>query len=32
MLVLVVEPKRRPEVRDIDGTLEAMQGIVGGLG
>ena len=31
MLVLVVEPERRPELREIDGTLESMQGIVGGL-
>lgn len=31
MRILVVEPERRPESREIDGTLEAMQGIVGGL-
>lgn len=31
MRVLVVEPKRRPEVREINGTLESMQEIVGGL-
>lgn len=31
MRILVVEPERRPEVREIDGSLEAMQGIVGGL-
>lgn len=31
MRVLVVEPRRRPEVREIDGSLEAMQKIVGGL-
>lgn len=31
MRILVVEPKRRPEVREIDGSLKAMQGIVGGL-
>jgi len=31
MQVLVVEPERRPEVREIDDTLEAMQEIVGGL-
>lgn len=31
MRVLVVEPERRPEVREIDSSLEAMQGIVGGL-
>lgn len=31
MRVLVVEPERRPEVREIDSTLESMQSIVGGL-
>ena len=31
MRVLVVEPERRPEVREIDGSLESMQKIVGGL-
>lgn len=31
MKVLVVEPERRPEVREIDGSLKAMQDIVGGL-
>jgi len=31
MRVLVVEPERRPEVRDIDDSLETMQKIVGGL-
>ena len=31
MRVLVVEPERRPEVREIDGSLESMQEIVGGL-
>ena len=31
MRVLVVEPEHRPEVREIDGSLEAMQSIVGGL-
>lgn len=31
MRVLVVEPERRPEVREIDGSLKTMQGIVGGL-
>ena len=29
--VLVVEPERRPEVREIDSSLEVMQSIVGGL-
>lgn len=29
--VLVVEPERRPEVKEIDDTLKTMQGIVGGL-
>ena len=31
MRILVVEPERRPEVREIDGSLKSMQGIVGGL-
>lgn len=31
MRVLVVEPERRPELREIDGSLKAMQDIVGGL-
>ena len=31
MRVLVVEPERRPEPKEIDGSLEVMQGIVGGL-
>lgn len=31
MRVLVVEPARKPEVREINGTLESMQEIVGGL-
>ena len=31
MRVLVVEPERRPEVREIDGSLKSMQGVVGGL-
>lgn len=31
MRVLVVEPERRPEPREIDGSLESMQEIVGGL-
>ena len=30
MQVLIVEPERRPEVKEIDGTLEAMQKVVGG--
>ena len=30
MRVLVVEPERRPEVKEIDGSLKTMQGIVGG--
>lgn len=29
MRVLVVEPERRPEVREITGSLEAMQNIDG---
>lgn len=31
MRVLVVEPERKPEVRDIDDSLKAMQDIIGGL-
>ena len=31
MQALVVEPERRPEVREIDGSLKSMQEIVGGL-
>ena len=31
MRVLIVEPERRPEVKEIDGSLKAMQEIVGGL-
>lgn len=31
MLILVVESERRPEPKEIDGSLESMQGIVGGL-
>lgn len=31
MRVLVVEPERRPEVKEIDGSLKSMQDIVGGL-
>lgn len=31
MRILIVEPERRPEVREIDDSLKAMQGIVGGL-
>ena len=30
MRVLVVEPERRPEVKEIDDSLTAMQGIVSG--
>ena len=30
MTVLVVEPGQTPEVREIDGSLESMQAIVGG--
>ena len=29
MRVLVVEPEQRPEVKEIDGSLKTMQGIVG---
>lgn len=31
MRVLIVEPERRPEVREIEDSLNAMQEIVGGL-
>lgn len=31
MRVLVVEPERKPEVREIDGSLKSMQEVVGGL-
>ena len=31
MRVLIVAPGCKPEVQEIDGTLESMQGIVGGL-
>ncbi len=31
MRILVVEPERRPEPREISGSLEEMQHIVGGL-
>ena len=31
MRILVVEPEHRPKVREIDGSLRAMQDIVGGL-
>ena len=31
MRILIVEPERRPEVREIDDSLSAMQNIVGGL-
>lgn len=31
MRILVVEPERRPEIREIDGSLKAMQDIVSGL-
>ena len=30
MRILVVEPERRPEVKEIDGSLKSMQKIVGG--
>ena len=30
MRVLIIEPERRPEVREIDGSLKSMQEIVGG--
>lgn len=31
MRILVIEPECKPEVREINGSLESMQGIVGGL-
>ena len=31
MRILVVEPERKPEVREISGSLESMQEVVGGL-
>lgn len=31
MRVLVVEPERRPEVKEIDNSLTVMQDVVGGL-
>lgn len=31
MRILVIEPERRPAVKEIDGSLESMQEIVGGL-
>ena len=31
MRVLIVEPQRRPEVREIDGSLKSMQEVIGGL-
>lgn len=31
MRILIIKPGQKPEVREIDGTLESMQGIVGGL-
>ena len=31
MRILVVEPERRPEALEIDGSLKSMQKIVGGL-
>lgn len=31
MRVLIVEPKRRPEVKEIDDSLKSMQEVVGGL-
>ena len=31
MRILVVEPERRPEVKENDGSLESMQEVVGGL-
>ena len=30
MQILVIEPERRPEVREIDGSLKSMQDVVGG--
>lgn len=31
MRILVIKPGQKPEVQEIDGTLESMQWIVGGL-
>ena len=31
MQILVIKPRQKPEVQEIDGTLESMQEIVGGL-
>ena len=31
MRILVIEPERRPEVREIEDSLTTMQQIVGGL-
>lgn len=31
MRILVIEPERRPEVREINDSLESMQELVGGL-
>jgi len=31
MRILVVEPERRPEVKEVNDSLESMQSIVGGL-
>ena len=31
MRILVIEPERRPELREINGSLKEMQDIVGGL-
>ena len=31
MRILAIEPERRPEIREIDGSLKSMQDIVGGL-
>ena len=30
MRILIIEPERRPEVREIDGSLKSMQDVVGG--
>jgi len=30
MKILIVEPMKRPKVREIDGSLESMQAVVGG--
>ena len=30
MTVLLVKPRRRPLIKEIDGSLESMQGLVGG--